>query len=380
MASSTNGNNWLGEYTSDIPDSTPEESGTHLERNMSEPTILKCFTCDNRLRTKQPVPVGEIYWCGRGGCEPEMLPDAGENSTWREVGSFSSFRAFDRVPITASESNQLALVTGWEARRKARFHSSGQCGEGCQSCAARRAEESRETEALTKAKKKRAKEAEKRAKEAAELKSMIKRGLLINMKALLERGWTRTGIKKFLGEPYVIEERKWPQRYCVNWYLKAVVVKVKATPAFRKFQRKKAARSRAAQKGVDTKYEKTMAFIDDLDIQVPQWDRENLVRRACESYNGLASGRDADFASASIDSDPAFLDRITVNYIRHCLTNYEAALYARFGKVGVDDAADMIRSMINSAIARTYPYLARECKRQKARRQAERQEREWSKR
>jgi hypothetical protein len=341
---------------------------------MNETTTLKCFACDKRIVTKKIVPDGELYWCGSGWCQPELLPDAGEKHTWKEVGQFGGFHVFCRFPTPASGSNDLALVTGWDAR----FHSSGQCGEGCQICAARRAEEIRRAEALAKEAEERAKEAQAREKEAEELESMVKRGLLVNRKALTTRGWSETGIKKFLGEPHRIERRHrdYVGDYFVHWYLETAVVAAEASQAFQAFQAGKAARSAAARKGVENKHDKTMKFVEELDIEVPILGREKLVHLACESYNTRASERDVergqDDRYASSDSAPAFLARITVNYIRHRLTRYEAALYAQFGKVGVEDAVAAIRSKVYGAIATAYPDLAEECERQEDIRQAAR--------
>ena len=100
----------------------------------------------------------------------------------------------------------------------------------------------------------------------------------LNTKALIDvRGWTKTGIKKFLGAPYRIEQchRDNVGDYVVYWYLETSVVAAEATPAFKAFQAKKAARSEAAQKGVRTKYEETMDFVHKLDIQVPQFGSGN---------------------------------------------------------------------------------------------------------
>jgi hypothetical protein len=353
-----------------------------MDTAMNETTTLSCFACDKRIVTKKTVPVGELYWCGSGWCQPELLPDAGEKNTWKEVGQFGGFHVFCRVPIPASGSNDLAVVTGWDAR----FHSSGQCGEGCQICAARRAEEIRRAEALAREAEERAKEAQEEAKresarekEAEELEGMVKRGLLVNRKALTTRGWTETGIKKFLGEPHRIElrHRDGVGDYVLHWYLETSVVAAEASPAFLAFQAGKAARSATARKGVETKHDKTMEFVRELDIEVPILGREKLVHLACESYNELAGQRsterrDDGYLSASSGSDPAFLARITVNYIRHQLTIYESALYAQFGKVGVEDAVDAIRSKVYAAIAEAYPDLAEECERQEDRRQAAR--------
>jgi hypothetical protein len=55
-----------------------------------------------------------------------------------------------------------------------------------------------------------------------------------------------------------------------------------------------------------------------------------------------------------------------VDYIRQVLTDYEAALHAQFGRVGVEDAVDAIRKKVYAAIAEAYPDLAKECSRMRA--------------
>jgi hypothetical protein len=191
----------------------------------------------------------------------------------------------------------------------------------------------------------------------------------LNTKSLIgKRGWTKTGIRKFLGAPYRIERchKDNVGDYVVYWYLKTSVVAAESTPEFMAFQAKRAARSEAAQKGVRTRYEETMDFVDKLDIQVPQLDRETLVGRACDFYNARANERGPGPASASVDSDPAFLACVMVDYIRQVLTDYEAALHAQFGRVGVEDAVEAIRKKVYAAIAVAYPDLAEECRRMRA--------------
>ncbi|MGA7740378.1 MAG: hypothetical protein WBP56_10105 [Polyangia bacterium] len=190
----------------------------------------------------------------------------------------------------------------------------------------------------------------------------------LKIKSLIgKRGWTKTGIKKFLGAPYRIEQCHGDHSdYVVYWYLKTSVVAAEATPEFKAFQAKRAARSEAAGKGVRAKYKETMDFVDKLDIQVPQLDRETLIRRACEFYNARRSEPAPGPASASTDSDPAFLVRIMVDYIRQVLTDYEAVLHAQFGRVGVEDAVEGIEKKVYTAIAKAYPDLAEECRRMRA--------------
>jgi hypothetical protein len=68
------------------------------------------------------------------------------------------------------------------------------------------------------------------------------------------------------------------------------------------------------------------------------------------------------------DAPAEFLERITVNFIRHNLTAYDRALEEVAGRVGIASAVQAIRAKIYSAIGESYPALADECSRQLMRR------------
>ena len=71
-----------------------------------------------------------------------------------------------------------------------------------------------------------------------------------------------------------------------------------------------------------------------------------------------------DDRHAHLDSDPFFLARITVNYLRHWLTSYEKELHWIAGKVGVEEGCDLIKTKVLVAIASKYLWLAEECRSQ----------------
>jgi len=86
------------------------------------------------------------------------------------------------------------------------------------------------------------------------------------------------------------------------------------------------------------------------------------VRRATiEAYNE----RHWDGDGAAEDAPAEFLERITVNFIRH---KYDRALEEVAGRVGIASAVQAIRARIYSAIGESYPALADECSRQLMRR------------
>lgn len=154
-------------------------------------------------------------------------------------------------------------------------------------------------------------------------------------------------------------------------YDPARVESVEATAEFAAARAASATRRSGALAGVETKRlnaEETAYTIEIPPIS-PLLEAE-LIRRACANYNSHrranddVRGRDDDFDRATPDSDPEFLVRICVNYLRHGCTPYDAELARFSGKVGTDEARDIIRSRVLERIREAYPALAAECDRQ----------------
>ena len=95
-------------------------------------------------------------------------------------------------------------------------------------------------------------------------------------------------------------------------------------------------------------------------------DPEHCVRRAAiEAYNEWHGNGDG----AAKDAPAEFLERITVNFIRHNLTAYDRALEEVAGRVGIASAVQSKDLLSHRrAIGESYPALADECSRQLMRR------------
>jgi len=178
--------------------------------------------------------------------------------------------------------------------------------------------------------------------------------------ALLERaGWTATLVSRLLGEP---DQRKkvFGRTVPLALYAVARIELAEAGAEFAQAQASIAKRKIAAGKAVATKTAKLMAAIEAMQVSVARLSPAEVRRQAIESYN-LRSRGDS-FASNA--DDPAFLERITVNFIRHELTEYDASLWEVAGKTGIARAVSEIRRRVYSAIAKAYPSLSAECERQ----------------
>jgi hypothetical protein len=175
---------------------------------------------------------------------------------------------------------------------------------------------------------------------------------------LKERGWTDGLIKKFLPRPYKTEENSYyksgpPQKL----YLLSRVEKIEQSPEFLEAKEQTMKRQASSQKAVETKREKLEQYLETVVIEVPVLDEAELLSAACKEFN--ADGTSDSYASPH--SGQAFLDRITVNYLRHQLTRYEEELEAIAGKVGAQDAYLTIFRKVIEAIGDAYPRLKAEC-------------------
>lgn len=196
------------------------------------------------------------------------------------------------------------------------------------------------------------------------------RGFLTTGK-LRERGWTAALIARFMPEPDDLMDnpvhRSAPP---IRLYGEYRVRNIECTPEWKAAAEAAGKRRAAGKCAAATKREKLLAAIESLKIEVPYVDRETLTLRACSSYNShkmmIAERRDwnYEYTPATPDSSPEFLERITVNYLRHNLTHYERELARVHGKVGVREAKTAIRRRVYAAISTAYPELQAECEQQ----------------
>lgn len=191
---------------------------------------------------------------------------------------------------------------------------------------------------------------------------------LLRRSQLQERGWTPAMIRDLLGEPD--EHRDNPvykSQPPMALYSLNRVEAVEATSAFQVRASKGRQRSTVGKRGAAARRKETLAWAEAVQIRVPL--EEAVAEKAVAAYNARKAARARDdWEPATLDSGEAFLQRITVNYIRHRLTDYDGLLVAKYGAVGVEEARHLIRRRVYGAIAATYPALADECQRQWAKR------------
>ena len=189
------------------------------------------------------------------------------------------------------------------------------------------------------------------------------------------RGWTKSLIKRFLPEPHSTKNLG---RYCVQYlYGQNTVGEIEATDEFKELQTK-ALNRRVA--GIKSAQKRKVEYLDYLKNRMPVRvvvkPLDEVKQDACNSYNVNAMYRsqfqsdydDYSWRPASLKSDDVFLERITVNYIRHNLTRYDGLLRRLKGKQAKEEAHEIIQRRVFEAIAEHYPDLREECDRQMIRR------------
>jgi len=179
-------------------------------------------------------------------------------------------------------------------------------------------------------------------------------------------------MKKFLPPPEATKHTKlWGD---VPLWSPGAIDAIEARPEFREALARAGRRKEAARRAVETKLAAMDAWVDGLAIELPDMSEADVLRYAIRHYNDRALERaerrrrwdDWDrFREATEDSDPRFLARIQVNYLRHVETTYEALLDSTVGKVGTERACLRIRARVLDAIGTKFPGLAAECASQK---------------
>jgi hypothetical protein len=175
---------------------------------------------------------------------------------------------------------------------------------------------------------------------------------------LKKRGWTDALIGNFLGKPDEVRRNPYYRSGPPMKPYKALRVEQAENSAeYREAQDARKTKRDAAQKALATKKQKIADYVATVKIEVPRLAKEELIRRACSNYNSMSRGD----GGASEHSDPAFLERICVNFLRHCLTKYEVHLQEIAGKVGARDAYLDIKVKVLEAIADEYDWLRDQC-------------------
>lgn len=103
-------------------------------------------------------------------------------------------------------------------------------------------------------------------------------------------------------------------------------------------------------------------YIENLSINILAMSKDDLFIRAIRDYNrlhGKTSGK------IDVITEEEF-HMLAVNSLRHSCSVYEVTLDYISGKVGSKIAYALLKNKILDKIAEIYPFLEKECKKQKA--------------
>lgn len=181
---------------------------------------------------------------------------------------------------------------------------------------------------------------------------------------LKERGWTERSIKAHLGAADVLKPNPMFRSAApMQLYARARVLLIEMGGEWTPHEVSQARRA-AAYASAERRAAAMIAGIERRRVSVPKMPLQDLYQQACDDYNERAwdRGRDGD---AHPGSDPAFVKRIAVNFLRHAATDYDWELESRRGQVGIRMGAhEAMFLRVMKAVAAAYPELRGECRRQ----------------
>lgn len=185
---------------------------------------------------------------------------------------------------------------------------------------------------------------------------------MISIAGLKARGWTQALIT-LLGEPDVVGRNShYAKSAPMRLYDTARVASFEVSSEFLAAKAKAARRQCGAKTAVETKRAALMQQVLEMHVSVETRPEHWVRRAAIEAYNE----RHWDGDGAAEDAPAKFLERITVNFIRH---KYDRALEEVAGRVGIASAVQSKDLLSHRrAIGESYPALADECSRQLMRR------------
>lgn len=194
--------------------------------------------------------------------------------------------------------------------------------------------------------------------------------LMMSESKLKQRGWTKAAITKFLEkEDQLVPNPRYRHSSPMKLYSRKRVEYMERSDEFILWKRKHESKADSYKQVVHTKAKKLLDEVESWAVYVKELPISELKIKAMQSYNSFNNfkgtyRKDFDFTPASTMSNPRFLDRITVNYIRHKLIAYDNRLNQLFGKVACDQAYIAFNTKIYNKITEVYPMFKDECARQ----------------
>lgn len=190
----------------------------------------------------------------------------------------------------------------------------------------------------------------------------------ISLAGLKQRGWTAGCVDLFLGPPkHFATNPYYKSAAPMKLYCRSEALDVEGSSSFAKWQKKNANRREklksSSLKNAEKRRKQLFKYIEQLEISVPEYSQPQLLEAAIDAYNELWFSRNSD-KFASVTSPKSFLQRITVNFLRHECEQYELEIGKMFGQIGKDQGYRLLKFKVLKAIENKYPYLQGACRNQ----------------
>ena len=192
----------------------------------------------------------------------------------------------------------------------------------------------------------------------------------LTVTGLRGRGWTDAMIIEYLGEPDATRPNpRYSSAAPMKLYLVERAEAAEASPDWAERKMRGAKRRIAGLAVANRKREETEALARRLatDLTASLVFPADPQQAAIEAYNKWHSHgctcpgwHERGFCGKHADASdsPDFLRRITVNYARHRLTGYDRAYNRLVGRVGHQDAHEILRAEVTAAIEAKLDALA----------------------
>lgn len=193
----------------------------------------------------------------------------------------------------------------------------------------------------------------------------MKTGFITGKDLTRRRGWSSHTIQQFLGEPDKREVKRFPNKtFTITLFSVERVEQAEENPEWQAlaegqyFVRRRAERTETRANAMD----RVRNF--DVKVRNTELPRDFLVRAAVDNYNERKTmlrqrqGKTPHIPVDAITGDPATITRLTLNYLRHNLTNYDWAIKKLAVADGTPEEYLTLRSRFFDALRHHFPDFA----------------------
>jgi len=181
-------------------------------------------------------------------------------------------------------------------------------------------------------------------------------GEVLRRTELRGRGWTDAMIGRLLSAPdMTLPNPEYRSGAPMRLYRRARVEAIETTPEFTELREAGARRAERAKNVAVRRAAELVAKARAYEPELPTTlDYEQLKKRAIRIYNTQSLHRGD---RATLDSDAAFLARMSWNYFRHHMTDWDATWEGFSGKPGVREAYIAAAGSLASHVCERFPVL-----------------------